>query len=131
MHLKLLTPTQVVLDTPVKQITAESIHGWFSLLEHHVDFAAPLVPSILTYKPESEKEQKIYAAIDGGTLVKCKDQVTISTKDAIFNEDLDDLAVRVADEFKLLSEEEKNVKIALLQLQGKLAKTVQELKTEK
>ena len=49
MHLKVLVPTEVFVDTKTTKIVAEAENGSFCLLPHHIDFVAALVPGIVVY----------------------------------------------------------------------------------
>jgi len=44
MQLKVLLPTQVLVDEPVSKVVAEGEDGSFCLLPRHVDFTSALVP---------------------------------------------------------------------------------------
>lgn len=47
MQLKVLLPTEVLIDEAASKITAEAENGCFCLLPNHVDFVAGLVPGLL------------------------------------------------------------------------------------
>ncbi len=49
MRLRVLLPTQVLLDREVNKLTAEAEDGAFGMLPRHIDFVTMLVPGILTY----------------------------------------------------------------------------------
>ncbi len=49
MRLRVLLPTEVLLDVEVTKVIAEAENGFFCLLPRHVDFVAALVPGILYY----------------------------------------------------------------------------------
>ncbi|MDJ0581751.1 hypothetical protein [Crocosphaera sp.] len=49
MHLKVLVPREVFVDTNVIKIVAEAENSSFYLLPHHINFLAALVPGILSY----------------------------------------------------------------------------------
>jgi len=46
MRLKLLTPTEVLVDETVVKINAEGLEGQFCLLPRHRDWVAALVPGL-------------------------------------------------------------------------------------
>ncbi len=46
MRLKVLLPSQVLIDQEVSKIIAEAENGSFCLLPRHVDFSAALVPGL-------------------------------------------------------------------------------------
>jgi F-type H+-transporting ATPase subunit epsilon len=47
MKLTVWVPAEVIFEGTVTKIRAEAENGWFCILPRHVDFVAPLVPSIL------------------------------------------------------------------------------------
>ncbi len=49
MRLKVLLPTEVLVDEEVVKVTAEAENGSFCLLPRHIDFVAALVPSLLSF----------------------------------------------------------------------------------
>ncbi|NIO10483.1 MAG: F0F1 ATP synthase subunit epsilon, partial [Deltaproteobacteria bacterium] len=89
MRLKVLLPTEVIVDEEVAKVVAEAGNGSFCLLSRHVDFVAALVPGLLSFDtPEGEE---VFLAVDGGILVKCKQDVLVSTRNAIRGPDLGEL----------------------------------------
>jgi len=116
MHLKILLPTEMLVDEPVTKIIAEAVDGSFCLLPRHIDFVGALVPGILSfYSADGGKEN--FAAIDEGTLVKCGDQVLVSTLNAVRGNDLDHLRATVEDRFLVLDEQERVARTALARLE--------------
>lgn len=89
MKLKLMIPERVLIEEKAAKITARGQNGYFCLLPRHVDFVSALVPGILSF--EDAKGLNRYAAIGEGTLVKCGDEVLISTRHATQGEDLEEL----------------------------------------
>ena len=81
MHLKILVPTEVFVDTSIIKIVAEAENGSFCLLPHHIDFLAALVPGILSYTLENNEE--IFLAINEGILVKRGEDVFVSILQAV------------------------------------------------
>jgi F-type H+-transporting ATPase subunit epsilon len=49
MNLKVLLPTEILIEREVTKIVAEAENGFFCILPRHVDFAAALVPGILAF----------------------------------------------------------------------------------
>ena len=47
MRLRIVVPTETVVDGTARKVTAEGVTGWFCLLPRHVDLVAPLVPSVM------------------------------------------------------------------------------------
>ena len=126
MHLKVLLPTQVLVDEPVAKVTAEAEDGGFCLLPRHVDFAAALVPGLLVFEPTGGGEQ--FLAIDEGTLVKCGEEVLVSTRRAVRGADLGELQRMVDEQFSVLDEREKAARTASAKLEADLVRRFMELK---
>lgn len=116
MHLKLLLPTQVLVDADVGKVVAEADNGFFCLLPRHVDFVAALVPGILYYTPADGGERLV--AVDLGTLVKCGDEVLVSVLNATPGTDLEALQATVAESFRVLDDDERRARSALARLEA-------------
>ncbi|MCL7488456.1 MAG: F0F1 ATP synthase subunit epsilon [Desulfobulbaceae bacterium] len=81
MRLKILLPTEILLDQEIRQVRAESGTGEFCLKPRHIDYATALVPGILIYIDMIGREH--FVAVDGGILVKQKDEVDVATRHAL------------------------------------------------
>jgi F-type H+-transporting ATPase subunit epsilon len=129
MRLKLLIPTQVVVDEKVNKIVAEGEHGGFCLLPRHVDFLASLVPGLLVFEEETGREQ--FVAVDEGVLVKRGAQVLVSTRQAIRGGDLEQLRKVVHDEFATLDDRERAANSAAAKLEASFLREYLELIEER
>jgi len=116
MRLKLLLPTEVLLDQPVAKLIAEGRNGFFCLLPRHRDFVAALAPGVLAYYEESGAEH--FAAIDEGVLVKYERDVMVSAYDGVLGDDLEDLQALVDDTYLHLGEQERRARTALSRLEA-------------
>jgi F-type H+-transporting ATPase subunit epsilon len=116
MKLKVLLPTEVLVDCAVTKVSAEAENGSFTLLPRHIDFAAGLVPGILSY--ETERKQTQFMAVDQGILVKCGPDVLVSTINAAQSSDLSELKRTVQEQFEVLDEREKKARTALARLEA-------------
>ncbi len=116
MQLKVLLPTEVLVDAGVVKIVAEADNGFFCLLPRHIDFVAALVPGILYYTPEGGDEHLV--AVDEGTLVKCGDEVLVSVMHATPGTDLSTLETIVSESFRELDEDERRARTALARLEA-------------
>ena len=125
MHLKVLLPTEVLIDQPVLKVIAEAENGSFCLLPRHIDFLAALAPGILWFKSESGKE--LFLAVDEGVLVKCGAEVLVSTRNAVQGHDLENLKQQVVQQFRAVDEQERLTRSALAQLEASLARRIMEL----
>ncbi len=116
MRLRVLLPTEVLLDVEVTKVIAEAENGFFCLLPRHVDFVAALVPGILYYTTSPGEER--LAAVDQGTLVKCGDEVLVSVLGAVAGKDLGALQTQVEASFRVVEEEERRARSALARLEA-------------
>lgn len=116
MRLKILLPTEVLVDEPVIKVIAEAENGSFCLLPLHIDFVAALVPGILSFCTAEGAEH--FVAIDEGTLVKCSEQVLVSVFNAVRGTELDQLRATVAEKFLELDEHERVARTALARLEA-------------
>lgn len=120
MKLKVLLPTEVLVDEEVKKVSAEAENGSFCVLPRHIDFVTALVPGLFSYVPEKGKET--FLAIDEGILVKCGPDVLVSTRRAVPGPDLGSLRQTVEKEFKLMNEKEKQTRSVLAGLEANLVR---------
>ncbi|MEM8829308.1 MAG: F0F1 ATP synthase subunit epsilon [Cyanobacteria bacterium P01_G01_bin.19] len=125
MKLKVLTPIAVLIERPVTKVIAEAENGDFCLLPNHVDFVAALVPGILSFTTETERE--IFVAVDEGILVKCGAEVLVSTRNAVEGEDLASLKQAVIEQFQVLDEQEKLTRSALAKFEVSMMRHFKEL----
>ena len=80
MQLKISIPSKIILDTSIEKIVAEDSLGSFCILPKHIDCIRILVPCIITYLSSNTEK---YIAVDEGCLIKCKEEIQISTKNSI------------------------------------------------
>lgn len=125
MQLKLLLPTEILVDEPVAKLIAEAADGYFCLLPRHRDFVAGLVPGVVAFHDESGTER--FAAIDEGVLVKCGREVMISAYKGVRGDDLNSLQALVEDTYLQLSEHERKARTALSRLEAGTLRKFKEL----
>ncbi len=125
MHLKVLVPTEVFVDTNIIKIVAEGENGSFCLLPHHIDFLSALVPGILSYTLENQKE--IFLAINEGILVKRGNDVFVSTLQAVADKDLENLQTTVTKKFRTLDEKEKLIRSALAKFEATIIRRFKDI----
>ena len=124
MNLKVLLPNEVFLNREVTKITAEAQNGHFCLLPRHIDFVAALVPGLLSFEDEQQREH--FLAIDEGVLVKCGREVLVSTRSAARNGDLGELRHVVQEQFEVLDEHERSARSASARLEAGLVRRFME-----
>lgn len=125
MHLKVMQPTNGLIDERVTKVTAEGEEGSFCLLPQHVDWVAALVPGILSFELETGEE--IFLAIDEGILVKQGATVWVSVRSAVRGVDLETLHQTVQQQFRQLDEQERQARSTLARLETSFVREFMEL----
>ena len=125
MHLQVLLPTGILVDSPVAKVIAEAENGSFCLLPRHIDFVAALSPGILSFTTEDGAEQ--FAAIDEGILLKNGPEVLVSVRNAVIGADLGLLRLTIHESFEALDEREKRARGALAHLEADFVRRFIEL----
>lgn len=116
MRLKVLTPTEVLVDEDVGKVTAEAENGSFCLLPKHVDFVAALVPGLLSY--ETPDAQEVFVAVDEGTLVKQGGTVRVSVRRGVRGGELGRLHRAVQERFRRQDEREREVRSVMAKIEA-------------
>lgn len=126
MHLRVVLPTEVLVDDgDVTSIVAEAENGAFCLLPRHIDFVAALVPGVLCFTDADGREH--FAAVDEATLVKCGDDVCVSTFNGVRGERLEELQELVEERFLDLDEHQRRARSALARLEAGALRGFREL----
>jgi len=116
MRLKVLLPTEVLVDEPVRKIGAEAADGELTLLPRHVDLATALAPGVLSFEPAAGGEQ--FVAVGEGVLVKCGEEVLVSTRQGVRGSELGKLRERVEDEFAKIDERAESARNSLNKIEA-------------
>lgn len=125
MRLKVLLPSHVLVNEPVRKVIAEAENGHFCLLPRHVDFVAALAPGILSWLSPEDEER--FAAVDEGILVKCGSEVLVSTRNGVCGDQLGRLRQTVDEVFRRLDEQERKSRTALARMEADFARRFWEL----
>ena len=97
MKLRVLTPTEVVLEDDVVHVSVEDPTGSLGFRAGHAPLVTPLVRGILTARSADGRER--YVALDGGVAIVGNDVVEIASRQAVESDDLDHLERNVVSEF--------------------------------
>ncbi|MCB9638210.1 MAG: F0F1 ATP synthase subunit epsilon [Myxococcales bacterium] len=116
MRFKLLLPTEILIEQPIQKIVAESAQGSFCLLPRHRDWTTALIPGLLSFV--DQKGQESFVAVDEGILVKCGDEVLVSTQRATTGLDLGQLRMTVEEQFLLRDAHEERARSVLMRLEA-------------
>lgn len=125
MRLRVLTPTETLVDEPVVKINAEGPEGMFCLLPRHRDWVAALVPGIVGFFTLDDHES--FIAADRGVLVKCGDEVLISVRRAVRDGDLARLREVVETRFRHYDDQEKAARSVIARLEAGVIRRFLEL----
>jgi F-type H+-transporting ATPase subunit epsilon len=125
MRIKIMLPTEILIDEEVIKVIAEAENGSFCLLPRHVGFAAALVPGVVSYVLPDGHER--FVAVDRGILVKCGSEVLISTANAVVGPDLGALKKTIEEEFRILDDRERKARSAVAKLEANLVRKFLEL----
>lgn len=125
MKLKVLLPTEILVNEEAAKVVAEAENGSFCLLPEHIDFVAALVPGLLIF--EDVRGEEVYVAVDHGALVKCGDEVLVSCRHAVRGQSLDAMQETIEEEFRTLDEREQNTRSASARLEAGLVRRFIEL----
>lgn len=116
LRLRVLLPTEVLVDENVVKVIAQAANGSFCLLPRHVDFVAALVPGLLCFEDATGREA--FAAIDEGVLVKREWEVSVSTLNGVRGDRLEQLQALVEERYIELDEYERKARTALARLEA-------------
>jgi F-type H+-transporting ATPase subunit epsilon len=125
MHLKVLTPTQTLVDEPATRVHADGLEGSFCLLPRHRDWVAALQPGIVGFTTSEGQER--FLAVDQGVLTKCGAEVLIAVRRAVREDDLTRLRQVVEHEFRQLDEQERMARSTLARLEAGMIRRFVEL----
>jgi F-type H+-transporting ATPase subunit epsilon len=125
MKLQVLLPERVAVDKRVSKVTAEAPDGAFCLLPRHVDFTAALVPGLLGFEDEAGDETLL--AVDHGILVKCGEEVLVSTTRVIGGRPLGELQRAVKEELETLDERQRRARTAVAKIEADFVRRLVEL----
>ena len=119
IRLRVVTPTRLVLDEEVDEVTAPGELGEFGVLPNHIAFLSTLVPGVLSYK-QGSKVQTL--AITGGYAEVLDNVMTVLATAAEFPAEIDTARAQHAKEqsekvLAALNYEDENFKTAEAALQ--------------
>src|ERR1700730_14666497 len=93
IRLRIVTPTRLLLDEEVDEVTAPGALGEFGVLPNHITFLTLLVPGEMSYKQGMTKH---YLAISGGYAEVMNNVMTVLASAAEFASEIDTNRARQA-----------------------------------
>lgn len=114
IRLRVVTPTRLVIDEEVDEVTAPGELGEFGVLPNHIAFLSTLVPGVLSYKQGSQNQ---ILAISGGYAEVLDNVMTVLATAAEFPAEIDTVRAMFAKDeaekaMAALNPEEKDWQIA-------------------
>jgi len=91
LQLRIVTPTRLLFDERVREVTAPGTLGEFGVLPNHITFLTSLEIGTLRYRTDGEPQR---IAIRGGFAEVADNIMTVLAEDAAFPEDIDPDAAR-------------------------------------
>ena len=86
IRLRVVTPTRLVVDTEVSEITAPGSAGEMGVLPQHVTFLGQLDVGVLSYVTAGQKKRLV---VYGGYAEVVNDVITVLADDAEFPDEID------------------------------------------
>ncbi|HWP24229.1 MAG TPA: F0F1 ATP synthase subunit epsilon [Candidatus Binatia bacterium] len=95
IQLRVVTPSRMLLDEEVDEVTAPGELGQFGVLPNHIAFLTTLVPGELSYKRGGSRAS---LAVSGGYAEVLDNRMTVLAPAAEFAEEIDAARARAAKE---------------------------------
>src|SRR6201984_3853556 len=86
IRLRIVTPTRLLIDEEVDEVTAPGIMGEFGVLPNHIAFLTLLVPGEMSYKKGMTRH---YLAVNGGYAEVLNNVMTVLATAAEFSSEID------------------------------------------
>jgi len=125
MNLKVLLPSEVLVQEEVQKVIGEAENGSFCLLPRHIDFVAALEPGILVFDDAEGRE--VFLAVDEGICVKAGDDVLVSTRRAVRGAELGELRRIIQERFLALEEKDKKARSAMARIEANFVRRFLEI----
>ena len=95
IRLRIVTPTRLLIDEEVDEVTAPGVMGEFGVLPNHIAFLTLLVPGEMSYKQGMTRH---YLAVSGGYAEVLNNVMTVLATAAEFASEIDTNRARQAKE---------------------------------
>jgi len=124
IKLRVVTPSRLMLDEEVDEVTATGELGEFGVLPNHISFLSTLVPGEMSYKQGASKR---ILAVSGGYAEVLDNVMTVLAPAAEFGAEIDTVRAQRAKEraekqMAELNREEKDFELAEVALQRALVR---------
>jgi len=125
MKLRVLTPSEVILEQDVTHVTAEDPTGSLGIRPGHATLMTPLVPGIVIARSESGSQR--YVAVNGGVMLVDSNTVEIVSRQAVTGTDRAELETKVVAGFEKDNDDDRANRAAFEKLRISFMRGVVEL----
>lgn len=126
LNLKIITPERVVLEAPVKQVTARALDGELTILPDHEPLVTALAIDILEYKGEASSVETV--TVLGGVMEVQDNTVTIVSNVAELGTEIDEARAKQAKDKLEAEKMQKTDKLDVYLTEMALSKAITRLK---
>lgn len=123
--LEIITPTKVVLNEEVDELTIPTVNGEISILPNHIDLLTKITPGEMIIRKNNKIEP---FAITGGFLEVSKNHISVLADYAMHVNDIEIAKVEEAKQRAEKALKEKDKEVAYEQLQDDIRKAALQLK---
>jgi F-type H+-transporting ATPase subunit epsilon len=126
MRLVVVTPVEIVTTIEdVTHVRAEDASGSFGIKPRHAPLVTALAISVVSWRGRQGDE--VHCAVRGGVLSIEDDTVSIATREAVIDRDLDRLEHEVLARFRRAAEESARVRVDEERLRAAAIRNIQRL----
>lgn len=126
LNLKIITPERVVLEAPVKQVTARALDGELTILPNHEPLVTALAIDILEYKGGEGADETV--TVLGGVMEVQDNNVTIVSNVAELGTEIDEARAKQAKDKLEAEKTQKTDKLDLYLTEMALSKAMTRLR---
>jgi F-type H+-transporting ATPase subunit epsilon len=127
VKLRVLTPTEVILEEDVTHVTAEDVTGSLGIRPGHATLVTPLAAGIVIARAAGGGER--YVAVNGGVMIVTGEEVEIVSRQAVASSDLAHLEGTVLEEFDKEEHADRTNKVAFEKMRLNLMRRVLDVET--
>jgi len=126
MNVIVVVPLKKIYEKKAMSVTIETINGSFTLKARHIDFISIVKPGVLTVKTENGQEDVM--GVDTGIMVKKKNRVTISVRNAVQGTAIGNIEKHIEEHYSSLDDKQRALNTGIVGLERDLAKSIYDLK---